>query len=103
MTHSTDQGASYPWLLPYTLRKNTQPISACPCRCPRIQLVDVDHLQVSQTPIDLRLLNKPLHEQLSPASAGLPGDDAADSTLIRDRWVREQARDVCHKGTYRLT
>ncbi|KAF4603303.1 hypothetical protein EYR38_003716 [Pleurotus pulmonarius] len=84
LTHSTDQGASYPWLLPYTLRKNTQPI-------------------MSQTPIDLRVLNKPLHEQLSPASAGLPGDDAADSTLIRDHWVRKQARDVCHKGTYRLT
>lgn len=101
VTHSTDQGAAYPWLLPYTLRKNTQPISAC--RSPRMQLIDTDHLQVSHTPIDLRVLNKPLHERLSLASAGLPGDDAADMTLIRDQWVRQQARDACHKGTYQLT
>ncbi|KAF7440117.1 hypothetical protein PC9H_000461 [Pleurotus ostreatus] len=84
LTHSTDQGAAYPWLLPYTLRKNTQPI-------------------MSHTPIDLRILNKPLHERLSPASAGLPGDDAADITLIRDHWVRQQARNACHKGTHQLT
>ncbi|KAG5220607.1 DNase protein [Salix suchowensis] len=41
---------------------------------------------VSQMPMDLRVLNKPLHEQLSPASAGLSGDDAADMSLIRDHW-----------------
>lgn len=57
---------------------------------------------VSPNPQDLRLFHQPLHTRLSPASAGLPGDDAADITLIREAWVRSEAREISRKGRRRI-
>ncbi|KAF9552113.1 DNase I-like protein [Agrocybe pediades] len=52
---------------------------------------------------DLRLINKPLIERLSPACAGTTGDDHADLQLIRDDWVRVNARRMATKGRRSLT
>lgn len=40
--------------------------------------------------------------QLSAASAGAPGDDAADFRLIRDEWMRYNARTSSRQGRRRL-
>ncbi|KAF8909683.1 Endonuclease/exonuclease/phosphatase [Gymnopilus junonius] len=42
---------------------------------------------LTNTPQDLRLVNKPLLERLSPASAGFMSDDQSDAQLIRDDWT----------------
>jgi len=52
---------------------------------------------------DLRLINKPLIERLSSACAGTTGDDHADLQLIRDDWVRVNARNMSRKGRRTLT
>ncbi|KAK7460941.1 hypothetical protein VKT23_008869 [Stygiomarasmius scandens] len=44
----------------------------------------------------------PLHTRLSPASAGIPGEDAKDIVSIRDDWVRSRARNECRKARARL-
>ncbi|KAJ3544105.1 hypothetical protein NMY22_g2904 [Coprinellus aureogranulatus] len=49
-------------------------------------------------PPDLRSTNKPLNERLSTSSAGQAGDDHADIQLIREEWVRGQARKACSNG-----
>ncbi|KAH7915962.1 DNase I-like protein [Hygrophoropsis aurantiaca] len=41
--------------------------------------------------VDLRVARQPLHSRLSPASAGLPGDDIADIEIIREDWIRKEA------------
>ncbi|KAF9238067.1 DNase I-like protein [Melanogaster broomeanus] len=41
--------------------------------------------------LDLRLRNQPLHSRLSPACAGLPGDDAADISIVRREWIEQTA------------
>ncbi|KZT64220.1 DNase I-like protein [Daedalea quercina L-15889] len=41
---------------------------------------------LSTIPPDLRMLQKPVHTLLSPASAGLPGDEALDIAIIREDW-----------------
>jgi phosphatidylinositol-bisphosphatase len=53
---------------------------------------------VSTIPPDLRIINKPLLKRLSPASAGLPGDDAIDIQVIRDEWIRNKARSLVKQG-----
>ena len=47
---------------------------------------------VSTVPPDLRLLQKPVHTLLSSASAGLPGDEALDMSIIREDWMRRRVR-----------
>lgn len=47
---------------------------------------------VSTIPPDLRMLQKPVHTLLSPASAGLPGDEALDIAVIREDWMRRRVR-----------
>ncbi|CAK5268023.1 unnamed protein product, partial [Mycena citricolor] len=47
----------------------------------------------STIPPDLRTKSQPLPERLSNASAGAPGDDAADISLIREDWMRQRRRD----------
>ncbi|KAF8065021.1 DNase I-like protein [Lyophyllum atratum] len=51
---------------------------------------------------DLRLVNRPLHLRLSPAAAGIPGDDVTDIRLIRDEWIQTQARDTSRQGRRKL-
>ncbi|KAH8102042.1 DNase I-like protein [Cristinia sonorae] len=63
----------YGWLVPYTYTEE-----------PTI---------LSPIPSDLRTLRKPLHEHLSPASAGQPGDDAFDISLIREEWIKREVHD----------
>lgn len=53
-------------------------------------------------PQDIRLLNTSLHERLSPASAGMVGDDHADAQLIKEDWVRREARRAATTGRQRL-
>ncbi|TFK29490.1 DNase I-like protein [Coprinopsis marcescibilis] len=50
---------------------------------------------LASLPSDLRVVNQPIQERLSPASAGQPGDDYADLHLLRDEWVRSAARSAC--------
>ncbi|KAG6909315.1 hypothetical protein DXG01_001114 [Tephrocybe rancida] len=73
----------FQWLLPYTLDR----------RLPRF---------FGDIPEDLRMIKQPLHTRLSPAIAGLPGDDVADFRLIRDEWIRTNAREASRTGEYRL-
>ncbi|KAG6809727.1 hypothetical protein H0H92_014968 [Tricholoma furcatifolium] len=54
------------------------------------------------TPEDLRLVNEPLNTRLSPATAGLSGDDMADFRLIRDDWVLAQARQMSNNAQHTL-
>lgn len=58
---------------------------------------------VSSTPPDLRVVNKGLLQRLFPASAGLPGDDNTDIRLIRDEWIRDQARSLSQRGKRRIS
>lgn len=60
-------------------------------------------LPVASTSQDLREINRPLLERLSPACAGQTGDDHADAQVIRDDWVRLKARDISVNGRRRLT
>jgi phosphatidylinositol-bisphosphatase len=53
-------------------------------------------------PQDIRLLNTPLLERLSPSSAGMVGDDHADAQLIKEDWVRREARRAAITGRRRL-
>ncbi|KAI6002138.1 DNase I-like protein [Pisolithus albus] len=41
--------------------------------------------------IDLRTRKIPLHERLSKASAGLPGNDFLDISRVQDEWIRRAA------------
>lgn len=54
-------------------------------------------ISIAAIPPDLRISRLPLHDRLSPASAGLPGDDANDIHLLREDWVMETARKSCDK------
>lgn len=53
-------------------------------------------------PPDLRAVNRPLLERLSPSYAGSMGDDQADAQIIRDEWVRNKARDMSRVGRRQL-
>lgn len=48
--------------------------------------------EVSPIPPDIRYLTRPVHTLLSPASAGVPGDEAADINLIREDWLRKKVQ-----------
>lgn len=52
---------------------------------------------------DLRITNKPLFQRLSSASAGQSPDDAADIQLIRDEWIRNNARSLVRLGRLSLS
>ncbi|KAG1769780.1 DNase I-like protein [Suillus occidentalis] len=51
------------------------------------------------SPVDLRTVNIPLHTQLSPASAGLPGDDAVDINIVRENWIYDKAIEEASTGS----
>lgn len=53
---------------------------------------------MSSIPPDLRVVNTPLSQRLSPTSAGVPGDDSADILLIHDEWLRTKARSLVRLG-----
>jgi hypothetical protein len=57
---------------------------------------------VTSLPQDLRQINRPLLERLSPTSAGLTGDDYVDAQTIKDEWVRRKARDMSRIGRRKL-
>ncbi|KAK2460857.1 hypothetical protein APHAL10511_007327 [Amanita phalloides] len=58
---------------------------------------------LSDVPMDLRIVNGPLLDRLSPSSAGFPGDDVADLRLIRDFWIRGKAQELSLKGAYSMS
>ncbi|EPT03267.1 hypothetical protein FOMPIDRAFT_1028919 [Fomitopsis schrenkii] len=66
-------GQDYSWLSAYTARPSRPTL-------------------LSTIPPDLRMLQKPVHTLLSPASAGLPGDEALDIAVIREDWMRRRVR-----------
>jgi hypothetical protein len=41
--------------------------------------------------LDLHLRKQPLHTRLSPAIAGLPGDDVSDISIVRREWIEQAA------------
>ncbi|OAX42254.1 DNase I-like protein [Rhizopogon vinicolor AM-OR11-026] len=51
------------------------------------------------SPIDLRMVNTPLHARLSSATAGLPGDDAADIGIVREHWIYNKAIEEASTGS----
>ncbi|KAF8199468.1 Endonuclease/exonuclease/phosphatase [Pholiota molesta] len=57
---------------------------------------------LTSLPQDLRQINRPLLERLSPTSAGLTGDDYVDAQTIKDDWVRRKARDMSRIGRRKL-
>lgn len=79
----------YPWLLPYA----TAPVPSVRTYASLqaiIDFIDLNISAVSTIPPDLRHVHRPLHTLLSPASAGLPGDDVLDVSLIREEWVKQK-------------
>jgi phosphatidylinositol-bisphosphatase len=56
-------------------------------------------LKSFSSPIDLRTVNIPLHMRLSPASAGLPGDDAVDISVVRKDWIYNKAIEEASTGS----
>lgn len=56
-------------------------------------------LKSFSSPIDLRMVNAPLHTRLSPASAGLPGDDADDISIVRENWIYNKAIEEAFTGS----
>ncbi|CAL1710188.1 unnamed protein product [Somion occarium] len=49
---------------------------------------------LSPIPPDLRHAHRPLHTLLSPATAGQPGDEALDISLICEEWIKMRAYDL---------
>lgn len=45
------------------------------------------------------MVNTPLLTRLSPAIAGLPGDDAADIGIVREHWVYNKAIEEASIGS----
>ncbi|KAG2040787.1 Endonuclease/exonuclease/phosphatase [Suillus americanus] len=56
-------------------------------------------LKSFSSPIDLRTVKLPLHTRLSPASAGLPGDDAVDISIVREHWIFNKAIEEAYTGS----
>lgn len=48
--------------------------------------------------LDLRLRKQPLHTRLSPAIAGLPGDDISDISIVRREWIELAAAKEAASG-----
>lgn len=58
-----------------------------------------DLILAFSSPVDLRMVNVPLHTRLSPASAGLPGDDADDISIVRENWIYNKAIEEAFTGS----
>ncbi|GJE93071.1 DNase I-like protein [Phanerochaete sordida] len=65
---------SYSWILPY--------------------ISDTKPSILSAEPQDLRNAHKPMTELLSEASAGSPGNDALDTSIIREYWIRSRVQEL---------
>ncbi|KAI5833874.1 DNase I-like protein [Schizophyllum commune Tattone D] len=74
---------TFSWIAPYTHARATKKISHA-------------------IPLDLRTQHAPLDSRLSPASAGMPGDDVSDISTLRDEWLRRESRRASLKGKCRL-
>lgn len=48
--------------------------------------------------LDLRLRKQLLHTRLSPAIAGLPGDDGSDISIVRREWIEQTAAKEASSG-----
>ncbi|EKM57325.1 uncharacterized protein PHACADRAFT_208418 [Phanerochaete carnosa HHB-10118-sp] len=70
---------SYPWILPYTSKSKPSLLSA--------------------EPQDLRHVHRQISELLSEASAGSLGDDAFDTSIIREFWIRSQVEQLYNSGS----
>lgn len=75
---------TYSWLAPYTA-KDKYPITS-----------------THPHPPSLLTALQPLHTRLSPASAGLPSDDAADVAIIKEEWIVGEGRKGGKVGSRRL-
>ncbi|KJA23929.1 hypothetical protein HYPSUDRAFT_136984 [Hypholoma sublateritium FD-334 SS-4] len=58
---------------------------------------------LTSMPEDLRQINRPLLDRLSPSCAGFLGDEHSDAQMIRDDWVRNKAREMSRVGRRRLS
>ncbi|KAF9531074.1 Endonuclease/exonuclease/phosphatase [Crepidotus variabilis] len=58
---------------------------------------------LTSVPQDLRQVNQPLLDRLSPSCAGHMGDDHADVRVMRDDWIRVQAKEASRRGKQSLT
>ncbi|TFK75551.1 DNase I-like protein [Pluteus cervinus] len=58
--------------------------------------------QLSSLAWDIRVTNTPLHAQLSPASAGSPGDDKFDATVVQHDWVSKTAKATTTREQFQL-
>jgi hypothetical protein len=87
--------ADFSWLSLYTQE------SSLKCTIPPHVNVGTraDLIPAFSSPIDLRTVNIPLHMQLSPASAGLPGDDAVDISIVRENWIYNKAIEEASTGS----
>jgi phosphatidylinositol-bisphosphatase len=74
---------TYSWLAPYA-QKDRYPHAS------------------SSLHADLRTSRIPLHDRLSPASAGSPGNNLSDIITIRDDWILSHARHAASKGKNKL-
>ncbi|KIJ64696.1 hypothetical protein HYDPIDRAFT_39912 [Hydnomerulius pinastri MD-312] len=54
--------------------------------------------QPASRSLDLRLRMQPLSSRLSPASAGLPGDDTSDISTVRREWIEKSAAAKASAG-----
>ncbi|KAH0831235.1 DNase I-like protein [Lanmaoa asiatica] len=99
--------------LAFTVRtRNTPKLQSFTAECRRlkeiataIHPVDADFTWVetyasdpSSRRLDLRLRKQPLHTRLSPAIAGLPGDDVSDVSIIRRDWIEHAAAKEASSG-----
>ncbi|KIY46375.1 DNase I-like protein [Fistulina hepatica ATCC 64428] len=53
-------------------------------------------------PLDLRMRHEPLIARLSPACAGLLGNEANDLLIVRDEWILQEAHRLSRIGKCRL-
>ncbi len=99
----SDVDPPYAWTVPYTSTleplAREHPISTYSTAFYSLIKWNV----VSPIPSDLRHQRKPVHTLLSPASAGLPGDDIFDISLIREEWIKNSVHEFIDRhNTMRL-
>ncbi|TCD64994.1 hypothetical protein EIP91_003361 [Steccherinum ochraceum] len=80
--HNPDVLPPYTWIIPYTY-SGEPPI-------------------LSPVPSDLRNQHKSVDELLSYATAGQPGDDVYDISLIREEWIKQKLHEQHSSAKYHM-